>query len=147
MAFPFCFSMRPLHTALLPKHHRVEPLKEILRVEERRGFRREGADAESVVSGRRTRDEVSLLGAGLTVWRLKVCIDQPVFFSLKRFRPPRYSSSQLERCKVPALHLSSRLPASPAPWTFHSMVTVTLLRSASACTDVCLKHSAKMDCP
>lgn len=79
-----------------------------VRVEERHGLTT-GSDGRFVFE----KDQRWGFSAGSwlqTVWRLKVCIDQPVFFSLRHFRPPRCYSSHSEGCKVSAPHLSSCLP-------------------------------------
>lgn len=110
--FPFCFHMCPLHTAVLPDHHGVDPLKAFVGTQCQSGRTSgltTGSDGRFVFE----KDQRWGFSAGSwlqTVWRLKVCIDQPVFFSLRHFRPPRCYSSHSEGCKVSAPHLSSRLP-------------------------------------
>lgn len=56
------------------------------------------------------------------------------FSSFKHFRPPCYSSSHSEGCKVSALHLSGRLPPPhPLDFPLHSYVH----DSISVHTEVC----------
>lgn len=65
-AFPFCFYARPLHPALLPERHGAEPLEAFVGTKCQSGRTSSVNDREVIadVSSGRTRDEVSLQGAG-----------------------------------------------------------------------------------